>query len=140
MKNNNLSKRLSLVLGVLQIFIGIGAIPAGFIMIVDPSGQKLGMYVQMLSNSPFANFLIPGLFLFSINGLGSLIGGIMSIKRAKLTELFAIGLGTFLIIWLLVQFYWIGFHWLQAFYFALGIVELLLGLRIRRHKLIISEN
>jgi len=140
MKNkNDISKKLSVVLGALQIFIGVGALPAGYVMIADPSGQKLGMYLQMLSNSPFSNFLIPGMFLFSINGLGSLIGGIISIKRTKLTDLVAIGLGTFLIVWILVQFYWIGFHWLQAVYFILGIVEVVLGLRIRRHKLITLE-
>jgi len=131
-------RSLYVILEIIQIFIAVGAIPAGLAMLVDPSGAKIGMPIEMLSNSPFSNFLIPGLFLISFIGLGSFIGGIITIKRMKLTGLFAIGLGTSLIIWLLAQFYWIGFHWLQAVYFVLGTVEFILGLQIRMHRLIIS--
>jgi hypothetical protein len=58
-------KRLIIWLGILQAFIGVGAVPAGILMIINPSGSDMGMTVEMLVNSPFPNFLIPGIFLFS---------------------------------------------------------------------------
>jgi len=129
------TKSLFKLLGVMQIFIGIGAIPSGLSMIINPSGAGMQMPIEMLENSPFSNFLIPGLFLFAVNGLANLIAGIISLKQHKLTWLIALGLGTFLMVWLLIQFYWIGFHWLQAFYFVLGFLEVYLGLKIRKELL-----
>ena len=37
--------RLATGLGILQMFIGIGAVPAGIAMISDPSGRDLGIWV-----------------------------------------------------------------------------------------------
>ena len=82
-------------LGILQIFIGIGAVPAGIVMIADPGGSSLGMPIEMLINSPFSDFLIPGIFLLVVNGIGSLIGGVASFLRYRFAGEIAVGLGTF---------------------------------------------
>jgi hypothetical protein len=136
-KNNE--KRLSILLGILQIFIGIGAVPAGIAMIIDPGGSRLGMPLEMLVNSPFSDFLIPGIFLLVVNGIGSLLGGIASLLRYRFAGEIAIGLGTFLIIWIIIQAWWIGFHWLQFLYIIFGILELILALMLRK-KLAYSIN
>ncbi|MFH1297508.1 MAG: hypothetical protein ABIJ04_09580 [Bacteroidota bacterium] len=128
----NKRKRIAIWLGILQIFIGIGAIPAGIAMITDPSGSKLGMPLEMLINSPFSDFLIPGIFLLVINGIGSLLGGIVSFLRYKFAAEIAIGLGGFLIVWIVAQIWWMGIHWLQLLYIIFGIVELILGLMLRK--------
>ncbi len=44
----------------------------------------------------------------------------------------AIGLGTFLIIWIVAQVWWMGVHWLHFLYIILGIVELVLGSMLRK--------
>ena len=124
--------RLATGLGILQMFIGIGAVPAGIAMISDPSGRGLGMPLEMLVNSPFADFLIPGVFLLVVNGIGSLMGGIASFNRHRFAGEFAAGLGTFLMVWITAQVWWMGVHWLHALYFVLGLVELTLGLMFRR--------
>ena len=126
-------KRLATVLGILQIFIGIGAVPAGIAMISDPSGRGLGMSLDMLANSPFTDFLIPGVFLLAVNGIGSLLGGIASFRRHRFAGEIAAGLGTFLMVWIAAQVWWMGVHWLHVLYFVLGLVELTLGLRLRRN-------
>ena len=71
----NSRKWLAIWLGILQIFIGIGAVPPGIEMIADPSGSSFGMSVDMLINSPFSGFLIPGIFVFSgvMRGAGDTI-------------------------------------------------------------------
>jgi len=138
MKNNRdnpkiKKKRLIIWLGILQAFIGIGAVPAGISMLINPSGSDLGMTVEMLVNSPFPNFLIPGIFLLSINGIGSLFGALVTFKHHSFTSKIAIGLGIFLILWITVQVYWLGgIHWLHILYFILGIIELVLGLKLQK--------
>jgi hypothetical protein len=129
----NSGKSLSVVLGILQIFIAVGAIPAGLMMILDPSGSSLGMPLLMLANTPFTNFLIPGIFLLMVNGIGGLLGGLASFRRYRYADKMAIGLGTFLILWIAAQVWWMGLHWLHIVYVVLGIVELVLGLMLRKN-------
>lgn len=131
-KSKNNKKLLTTWLGVLQIFIGIGAVPAGISMIIDPTGNDLGMTVEMLVNTPFSNFLIPGIFLLMVNGIGSLIGGVASFRRSRYAGEIAIGLGIFLIVWIIAQIYWMGTHWLHILYLSLGLSELLLGIILRK--------
>ena len=38
----------------------------------DPSGAEMGFHVSMLEGSIFPNYLVPGLFLFFVNGLNIL--------------------------------------------------------------------
>ena len=125
-------KRLIIWLEILQAFIGVGAIPAGIAMIYNPSGSDLGMTVEMLINSPFTDFLIPGIFLLGINGIGSLIGALVSFLHYRYAGKIAIGLGIFLILWIFIQVYWLGLHWLHILYFILGIIELVLGLKLQK--------
>jgi len=120
-------------LGVLQAFIGIGAVAGGLGLVLDPSGGNLGMPLDLLEDTPFATFLIPGIVLLAVNGLGSLTGAIGSFTRHRYAGHAAIALGAFLVVWILVQVYWFsGFHWLHWLYLSLGIVELALGWSLRR--------
>lgn len=122
------------VLGVLQVVIGLGAIPAGISMILDPTGSGLGMSPDALAGSPFPDYLVPGIFLLLVNGLGSLAGAVLTFGRRRLADLVAIGLGAFLVAWIVVQVLSLGLpiHWLQWLYGLLGVVELLLGWRVSR--------
>ena len=122
-------KPLKIATGVLQALIGIGAIPAGAMLIIDPSGGPLGMTTDALAGSPFPNFLIPGIFLLLVNGIGSLIGAVLTFRKHPQADVVAIGLGAFLMAWIVVQVWSMGLpvHWLQALYLVLGMVELGLG-------------
>ena len=128
-----MSKRLFIALGILQTFIGIGAVAGGLALVLDPSGGNLQMPLYLLDNTPFADFLVPGIVLFAVNGLGSLAGAVASFTRRRYAGEVAIALGAFLVAWILVQVYWIaGIHWLHWLYLSLGIVEALLGWSVRR--------
>ena len=50
-------------------FLGVGALFGGGVLIVSPSGKLFGMPLSLLDNSPFTDFLIPGLILFIVLGL-----------------------------------------------------------------------
>jgi hypothetical protein len=124
---------LPLGLGALQVFVGLGAVAGGLGLVLEPSGTNLGMPVEILNRSPFPDFLIPGMILFLINGLGSLAGGAATFLRYRYAGEIAVILGAFLILWIVAQVWWIGLaHWLQPLYFVFGGVELALGLMLRR--------
>ena len=119
-------------LGALQVLIGVGAVAGGLALVLDPSGQRLGTPIELLEKTPFATFLIPGIVLFIVNGLGSLAGAIASFARQRYAGGMALALGAFLVAWIAVQVYWMGLHWLHTLYFCLGILEAALGWSVRK--------
>lgn len=122
-----------LVLGVLQGLIGVGAVSGGLLFIIDPTGKMLGIPPELLQGSPFPDYFIPGLFLFLVNGLGSLLGGSLTLLRYRHAGELAIALGIILMAWIVIQVLIINHvHWLHYLYFALGLLELVLGFGVRR--------
>ena len=62
------AKSLRIGLGSLQVFIGLGGIAGGAGLLLDPSGANVFMTVDVLQNSPFPDFLIPGGALQAVEG------------------------------------------------------------------------
>ena len=122
---------MNIFLGLLQTFIALTALAGGFMFVKDPSGVSMGFHVSMLEGSIFPNYLIPGLFLFLVNGLGSLIGAMLSFIRNRNAGAAAIALGAILLAWLAIQVIAIRtLNWVQGLYFLLGLVELALGMHV----------
>ena len=135
MENTNVKRKVYIGLGSLQAFIGLGALAGGFGLVKDPSGSALGVPLSLLEGSPFPDFLIPGIFLLAVNGVGSMIGAGLSFTRRRYAQEIAIVLGAILVTWILIQVVIIkSFSWLHILYFILGVVELGIGLYIRRHR------
>jgi len=131
-------KTKSKILGTLQSFVALGAIPAGISMIFTPDGSKVGMSTSILQNSPFNNFLIPGIVLLVVNGLLNIVGAVYSFMRYGNFHLIGLLLGGFLIIWICIQIYLIGFiHVLQPVFLAIGIIETLISLSIKKNTIIV---
>lgn len=123
---------LAVVLGILQVFIGLSGLAGGVGLIVEPSGAFWGLPQQWLRGTPFSNYLVPGVVLLLVVGLGSLLGAATTFFRYPYAPEMAIVLGGLLIVWIIAQVMWIGpANWLQPFYFILGLAELALGLLLR---------
>ena len=136
MENTNGKRKVYIGLGSLQAFIGLGALVGGFMLVKDPLGSALGVPLSFLEGSPFTNFLIPGIFLLAVNGVGSLIGAGLSFTRRRYAQEIAIVLGAILVAWIVIQVAIIrSFSWMHILYFILGVIELGIGLFIRRHRL-----
>ncbi|HTX79079.1 MAG TPA: hypothetical protein VMC62_05400 [Longilinea sp.] len=58
-----------MLLILLQFFLGLGALVSGAMMICVPDGSLMHMPLSMLAYSPFTNFFIPGVLLFTFVGL-----------------------------------------------------------------------
>lgn len=120
-------------LGILQLLIGIGAVPAGVGLVLDPSGAGLGFDIRWLEASPFRDFLFPGLFLLIVNGLGNLLGSVASFRGWRQAGNLGLALGILLVLWILLQVHWIGLgSWLQPAYFVFGLAECALAAFVRR--------
>ncbi|MCK5089736.1 MAG: hypothetical protein KAQ88_07140 [Hyphomicrobiaceae bacterium] len=136
MENTNFNMKVYIGLGAIQAFIGLGALGGGFMLVRDPSGSALELPMSLLEGSPFPDFLIPGMFLLAVNGVGSMIGAGLSFTRRRYAQEIAIVLGAILVAWIVIQVVIISsFHWLHVLYFILGVVELGIGLYIRRRRL-----
>ena len=133
MHHPNVIRKACLALGILQTFIGLGALGGGVLLVKDPSGSTLGLPLSFLEGSPFRDFLIPGIFLLTVNGIGSMIGAALTFTRRRYAQEIAIVLGAILIAWIVIQIVIIrSFHWMHVLYFILGVLELWIGLYIRQ--------
>jgi hypothetical protein len=124
-------KRITILLGIIQLLIALGAIPAGLLMVIEPDGAGMGMPTEVLSRSPFQSFLIPGLFLFIVNGLGNGMGAFFSFTKNRYAGFVGVALGIVLLLWIGVQVYFIGLNsFLQPLFFVIGVIEMILAYRI----------
>ena len=88
---------------LLLLFNGISAIYGGWSLINDPSGGLLQMPLENLHNSPFKDYLIPGIILFVFNGLFSLAIFVLTLMKYRHHALLIIFQGGTLVIWIVVQ-------------------------------------
>lgn len=128
------SVKSHLILSFLQLFVALGAIPSGLLLVLDVSGKTIGLNSNILSQSPFKNFLLPGIFLFLL-GVLHLITAIYSYKNKSFIGLYGKTTGIILLLWLGIQIYLIGLnHVLQAIMIMVGIFQFFIAHRVSLNK------
>jgi hypothetical protein len=121
--------------GVLLLIIGFAAVISGWMLIRDPSGDSIGLTLKLLENSPFEDYFIPGLVLFAVNGIGSLICSLLISTNQRYFGITTMILGVAMIIWIAAEVYWVSDKsFLQPTIFAIGVLEILLGFLIIRQQ------
>jgi hypothetical protein len=95
-------KRLYVVIIALHIFTGLGATAGGLAAVLNPR-SPMGMSVEALRSGPFKDFLVPGLFLFLVLGLGNLLAAWAVARMAPLHGVYSGGLGAIMVGWIIVQ-------------------------------------
>ena len=128
-----MEKSMRIVAIVLLFFNGASAILGGGGLILDPTGVSMQMPIAFLESSPFNNFLIPGIILFTVNGLFNLYVGILGIRKNKLFPSLTILCGSFLTAWLTIQIVIIKDFYPPAHlpYYLIGIMMIFLGFKLR---------
>lgn len=112
----------------LQVFVGVMAVPVGLMMVSDPNGSPVGIPHAWIADSPFGSFLVPGLFLLLVNGVGQLAAAALAIVRHPLAPWAMGGLAVALIAWIAVQVLIIPMSFLQPLIFGIGVVQGLVAL------------
>lgn len=124
---------LFMVQGVLQFFVAIGALIVGVMFAYEPSGALVSASPDLLKNSPFTNYLLPGIILFCVNGVGQASAGYLTLRRHRHAGLVGGVFGLGLVIWIFVQVTLIGGGYLiQNVYFAFGVAQTMLAFFIDR--------
>jgi hypothetical protein len=88
---------------LMLLFNGIGAFYGGLGLITDPTGDKIQLAQHYLDNTPFDNYLIPGIILLVVNGIFSFITIGSIIMKHNEFYVFLIIQGILLTGWLAVQ-------------------------------------
>ena len=121
-----------LALLVLLTFLGLSGVAGGVGLVGAPTGAGLGIPLEWLHGSPFANYFAPGLVLLIALGVLPLfvVAGLW--LRAKWSRPAAASIGAMVLIWLVFEVAIIGYQPQPPFQlvFALvGIAVLTLSLR-----------
>ena len=135
MKDKKTVKRILLFLIIVEFFNGLSGVAGGTGLISDPTAAALGMKLEWLQGTPFNNYLIPGIVLFTFNGLGNLAAAFLSIYKNRYRAHFALFFGVVMLIWIISQVAWIGYKsFLQPLYFSTGLLQAILGVLLMRNE------
>ena len=120
---------LNTVFGIFQSFNGLSGLLGGFMLINDPTGGSLNMKLEWLQQTPFQNFLIPGIVLLLLVGIANAIGVWITCTKKKKRTQFGITFGVILMGWIISQVAWIGYKdFLQPLYFTTGMLQSIFGI------------
>lgn len=122
-------KRIYHIQSIILCFVGIGALFGGIMALIDPSGKLFGMSTDLLKKGLFDSFLIPGLFLFLVIGLGHMLSFWLVKKRVKFHPYISGTMGCILMAWIVIQCYILGaINILHVIYFIIGVIEGIISL------------
>ncbi|NBK25405.1 MAG: hypothetical protein EOM68_25705 [Spirochaetia bacterium] len=111
-----------------HLLLSIGALAAGYACMQEPMGP-IGAPITLLEGSPFLSFFLPGLFLFTVIGLGNLVSAFLLAKFSLLGKLCSMGMGFIMMLWIIIQCSIIkDIVALHVITFALGLLQLFYSL------------
>jgi hypothetical protein len=83
--------------------LGFGALAGGIALIARPDGSVMQFDVGLLGGSPFADYLIPGMILAGLFGIGSLAVAGMGLAHRPIAPFLAFAIGCAQTIWIVVE-------------------------------------
>jgi hypothetical protein len=126
---------LKIITSLLLLVNGLGAIYGGSHLIKHPDGSSLQMSLAVLKYSPFQDFLIPGVILFTANGLFSILVLLSLVYGYRNYSGLVIIQGSILTGWILVQIMMLQMvYYLHAIFGFIGIVLILAGWLLRKYQ------
>lgn len=121
-------RALYILMVAMHWFVGLGAVGGGLGAVLNPDAP-MGLPKDVLKYGPFHNFLIPGLFLLIVIGVGNVVSGIFVFKRSRYHEAISALMGAMLVAWIVIQcaVLW-AINPLHVIFFGIGIAQVFLGL------------
>lgn len=128
----NITRKITIALLLLT---AVNALIAGFLFIMDPSGQKMGMTTDFLKFSPFVTYLIPGIVLFVVNGIFNLVATYFLIKNKPTALAMVIFQGVILCGWIFAQVLMVKeINPLHIIMFLVGVILIVSGYLLKNNK------
>lgn len=113
---------------IFLVLVGVGALFGGILAIRDPYGSLYGMSPELLKKGPFMSFLIPGMFLFVVIGLGHLVAFMLHRKNIYFHPYASGIVGVILMVWIIIQCYILqSIIILHVLFFLIGFAECLMA-------------
>ncbi|MEW6181867.1 MAG: hypothetical protein AB1500_01645 [Bacillota bacterium] len=131
------------LLSFLLLFLAVGGLAGGIALTADPSGGLLKIPLSFLEDTPFKNYLLPGLFLLVVLGVYPLMifygmlarpewkwaNALNLYKEQHWSNTHALYVGIILILWIDLQVMFVGYgHFIQTLYALLGVAITVLAL------------
>jgi hypothetical protein len=121
-------RSIRLALMMVEGFVALTAFAGGLALAIGSLNPSLPTAMspppEYLEQSPFDSYLVPGLTLAVVLGGVHLAAFVFVKLRNRLAMLMAAAAGYAALIWIFVQMILIPFSFLQAVYFAAGLLEL----------------
>jgi hypothetical protein len=110
------------------MIVGFSAMIGGAAMILDPTGSKLMLKLDLLRNTFFDNYLVPGVVLFFVIGVLSVSAAVLTMGNYKNHPSLIFYQGVLLTGWIITQVYLLTeTHYLQFVLGITGLVLMMLG-------------
>jgi hypothetical protein len=111
---------MRIIVFTILCFIALLAIGSGLIMMIDTSGRLLDLSTDILINTPFTNFLLPGIALVLLIGCSAALALFFWLGRQdERAYNWSLISGVSLLIWLILQMTFVQWaNWLN--YLCLG--------------------
>jgi hypothetical protein len=124
------------LLCLLEVLLSCNALAGGALLILEPGGSFLRMDRLWLMDTPFHNYLIPGIILLVFNGIFPLLAliGLLFKPNWKWANIFniyknrywgwtySLYSGIILITWITVELFVTQYFWLQPVLILLGLL------------------
>jgi p-aminobenzoyl-glutamate transporter AbgT len=91
------------LLASLCAVVGLTAIGGGIALVAGPDGRYVHAPTTILSHSPFATFLMPGLLLLFVVGGINVVAALLAIRRDYQTNELALAGGGALLCWIVTE-------------------------------------
>ena len=129
---DNLTKILRVISICLLAATGLNALVAGWCLVVDPSGNTLGMSTVFLEDSPFKNFLVPGIILFVAIGVVSMLAAVFAFLRLLYYAKLIFFAGVVLTGWIIIQMILLQtLNFLQILFGSIGVLLVVFGIVLK---------
>jgi len=123
---------VKIFLFILLSFIALTATFSGILMISKPDGEIMNLPLSLLEETPFKDFLIPGILLTTIVGCVNLMAVIYNLKRHVNRYNWAMAGGIMITGWIITQMILIhAAHWLHFIYLGIGLLIILIAYQLK---------
>jgi hypothetical protein len=108
---------------VFLVILGLGALAGGITLMSAPDGSGMGFDLALLAAGPFPDYLVPGLILAGLFGVGSLAVAVLGVRDLPAAPFLAFGIGCAQMIWIVLELLIIGeFSFLHPTFFLVGLI------------------